>query len=98
MTSFYNLSPLAQLDLDQISNYTADNWGREQAKNYSREFTRCFELLAKKPIKGRSCPEVRQGYYKYKSGSHFIFYRLNDSGIDIFRILHERMDFRQYLN
>ncbi len=97
MKATYYLSPLAQIDLDKISDYTADRWGREQARSYTRQFTQCFKLLAEKPNKGRACPEVRNNYYKYNCGSHFIFYRLSDNGIGIVRILHERMDFRQYL-
>jgi toxin ParE1/3/4 len=40
---------------------------------------------------------VRSGYLKYRSGSHFVFYRLTEGGIDVVRILHTRMDFERHL-
>jgi toxin ParE1/3/4 len=46
---------------------------------------------------GRACPEVRAGYYKIPSGSHLLFYRLVEGGIDVVRILHESMDHGRHL-
>lgn len=40
---------------------------------------------------------MRAGYYKFRSGSHVFFFRLTDSGIDVVRILHGRMDFEKHL-
>jgi len=40
---------------------------------------------------------VRSGYRKKKSGSHVIFFKLIDDGIDVIRILHQRMDFDRHL-
>lgn len=34
---------------------------------------------------------VRVGYLKYACGSHIIYYRL-DNGLEIVRVLHQRMD------
>ena len=36
--------------------------------------------------------EIGAGYLKYAVGSHVIFYRQTDAGIDVIRILHQRMD------
>jgi toxin ParE1/3/4 len=46
---------------------------------------------------GRACPEIRRGYHKYRAGSHVLFYRLIDGGIEVVRILHEQMDFGRHL-
>ncbi|PWR20516.1 type II toxin-antitoxin system RelE/ParE family toxin [Zavarzinia compransoris] len=37
------------------------------------------------------------GYFKYAVGSHVIFYTRTDSGIDIVRVLHKRMDMGRHL-
>jgi len=37
------------------------------------------------------------GYYKISCGSHFLFYRLIAEGIDIVRILHDRMNFARHI-
>jgi toxin ParE1/3/4 len=46
---------------------------------------------------GQECPNVRSGYYKNACGSHVLFYRLTAEGVDIVRILHERMDFERHI-
>ena len=97
MTGRYVLSPRAQLDLDEIWNYTAKRWGIDQAEIYTRQLWRHIQTVAVQPTMGRPCPEIRDGYHKYLSGSHFLFYRLIDGGVDIIRILHERMDFVRHV-
>jgi toxin ParE1/3/4 len=97
MSGRYVLSPRAQVDLDQIWDYTAERWGFEQAESYIRRLWEDIKAVATRPAIGRACPEVRAGYYKYRSGSHFLFYRSVDNGVDIVRILHERMDFAGHL-
>ena len=64
---------------------------------YIRQLWQHIDVIATKPMSGRACPEVRAGYYKYRSGSHLLFYRLTSEGVDVVRILHERMDFDRHL-
>ena len=97
MTFRYLLSPGAQVDLDKIWDHTEERWGIDQAELYIRQLWQHIEAVAAQPTIGRACPEVRAGYYKYRSGSHFPFYRLTNGGIDAVRILHERMDFGRHL-
>jgi toxin ParE1/3/4 len=95
--SQYVLSPRAQDDLDEIVDYTADRWGVDQAAFYLRQLRNHIEAVAAQPKAGRPCPDIRPGYYRTKSGSHVIFYRLTGQGIDVIRILHERMDLGRHL-
>jgi toxin ParE1/3/4 len=46
---------------------------------------------------GQDCSDIRAGYWKIPSGSHVLFYRLTADGIDVVRILHERMDFERHI-
>ena len=96
MTQDYILSPRAQSDLDEIWNYTERHWGIEQAEIYICQLWQDIEAIAAKPTIGRPCPEVRAGYYKFRSGSHVLFFRLSKSGIDAVRVLHAQMDFEQH--
>ena len=96
MTGRYVLSPRAKSDIDHIWNYSEKLWGAGQAESYIRQLQHSIEEVAACSAIGRACPEVRAGYYKYPSGSHILFYRLIEGGIDIVRILHERMDFGQH--
>jgi toxin ParE1/3/4 len=97
MTGRYTLSPRAKADLDNIWDRTVERGGTDQAEFYIRQLWQHIMAAAPQPTLGRACPEVRAGYYKYRSGSHFLFYRLIDGGIDVVRILHERMDFGRHL-
>jgi len=97
MTGHFVLSPRAQADLDEIWDYTADRWGLDRAETYTRQLWKDIAMVAKRPSLGRDCSEVRQGYLKYPSGSHVLFYRPATDGIDVVRILHERMDHERHI-
>jgi toxin ParE1/3/4 len=92
VTNRYTISPSARHDLDEIWVYTEARWGSDQAEFYTRQIGRDIAVIAAQPLMGRPCPDIRAGYYRYPSGSHVLFYRLIAGGIDIVRILHERMD------
>jgi toxin ParE1/3/4 len=97
MKGRFVLRPRAQDDLDEIWDYTADGWGLDQAETYIRQLWKDIQTVADRPSLGRECSEVRPGYRKYPSGSHVVFYRLTDDGIDVVRILHERMDYERHI-
>jgi toxin ParE1/3/4 len=93
----YVLSPRAQKDVDDIWDYTAAHWNRKQAEIYLRQINHAIETVAAEPGLARSCNDIRPGYWKYPTGSHVLFFRMTDNGIDIVRILHSRMDFERHL-
>lgn len=95
--SRYVVSPRARADLDEIWDYTAERWGVDRAETYVRLLQRAIETVADDPRRGRPCGDVRAGYRKYPAGSHRLFFRKADAGIDIVRILHGRMDFERHL-
>lgn len=93
----YGFSPRARADLEEIWDYTVKRWDDDQAELYVRRIKAAVEIVATDPRLGRSCDDIRAGYYKYRAGSHVLFYRLTGNGIDVVRILHERMDFGRHL-
>jgi toxin ParE1/3/4 len=97
MTGHFVLTPRAQADLDEIWDYTADRWGLDQAETYTRQLWKDIAIVAHRPSLGRECTEVRRGYRMYPSGSHVLFYRPTAGGIDVVRILHERMDYERHI-
>ncbi|HEX4769133.1 MAG TPA: type II toxin-antitoxin system RelE/ParE family toxin [Lichenihabitans sp.] len=76
----------------EIWDYSAVRWGDAHAERYVRRIETTMAALAADPRLGRSCDQIRAGYFKYPAGSHVIFYRLADVGIDVVRILHQGMD------
>ena len=97
MTAKFVLSPRARSDLDEIWDYSVEQWGVAQTEAYIRKIWKAVQVVAEDPRRGRPCDAVRAGYMKYHAGSHVLFYRRKGKGIDIIRILHERMDFERHL-
>lgn len=93
----YILSPLAQADIDEIWDYTAERWGDAQAERYARVIEAAIKTAAANPKRGRPCDELRIGYFRLSAGSHILFYRIVGDNIDIVRVLHQGMDFERHL-
>lgn len=92
----YRLSPLALADLENIWSWTATRWSAEQAESYHAGLVAAFEGLARGAKTGRAA-DIRPGYLKYEVGAHLVFYRRSVMGIDVIRILHQRMDIERHL-
>jgi toxin ParE1/3/4 len=90
--SSFRLTELAKQDLRSIGRYSQETWGREQRNIYLSKLDAAFHLLAREPQRGLACDDIRDGYRKYHIGRHLIFYRESSEGIEIIRILHDRMD------
>jgi len=94
----YLLSPSAQADLGQIWDYSARNWGTDQASRFILGIRDACQALADGRRQGRPIDDIRPGYRKLAVGSHVLFYRLTDTGlIDVIRILYQRMDVAAHL-
>jgi len=91
------LSPKAKSDLSGIWDYTLEEWGVEQAEKYVRELWAALQSQSRDHSTSTNISDVRAGYRKIRYGSHVIFFRFVDGGIDVIRILHQRMDFERYL-
>ena len=96
--SSLRLTEGAKADLRSIGRYTQATWGREQRNSYLARLDACFHLLAQEPRRGRACDDIRPGYRKYHVGRHLIFYRESPEGVEIIRILHDRMDIEVHLD
>jgi len=83
----YTLTPRARRDLDSITAHSVREWGPEQAT----------EMVAANPLRGRSRDELRNGYFSVPRGSHIIFYRRTSDGVEVVRILHQRMEPARHL-
>ncbi|GGD02870.1 type II toxin-antitoxin system RelE/ParE family toxin [Aureimonas glaciei] len=91
------LNPKASADLDGIFLDTAVRWSSEQADRYIAEIDDAMRALARSPGLGQKVDDVRAGYYRYRAGSHLIFYRRVEPGIEVMRVLHQRMDIDRHL-
>ena len=96
MTDFV-LSRRAESDLDEIWDYSAERWGREQANKYVEALRESIRRVALDPSRGHSVTVGARRYHRYGSGSHMIFYRMKDQGVHIVRILHQSMNHVRHL-
>jgi toxin ParE1/3/4 len=92
MTAQFRLTPRAAADLDEIADYTMEEWEAAQMGDYLRSLNQRFEWLAQNPLAGRERNDVHPGYRSFPEGSHVIFYIVSDENVDIIGIPHKSMD------
>lgn len=93
----YRLTPRAERDLEEIWQYTVQEWSPAQGEKYVASLLNAMALLAKDPSRGRSAEKIRAGYRRRNVGTHVIFYKQTDDSIAIIRVLHQRMDLESQL-
>lgn len=85
-------------DLNEIWNYTCDNWSEQQADLYYTLIITTCQKLAENPILGKKYEKVNRELFSYKAGEHLIFFRvINQTEIEVIRFLHSKMDLRSHL-
>ena len=90
---FYTLSNRVEIDLEEIWRFSYEMWSVEQANRYHELVMNEIEYLSLNPDNGKRYDFGRKGYLISKVKSHLIFYKKNKKkGIDVIRILHQRMD------
>ncbi|MDE5578561.1 MAG: type II toxin-antitoxin system RelE/ParE family toxin [Alistipes sp.] len=83
-------------DLGNIWNYTAETWLEAQADKYYMQLVDACRQIADSTLPlGREYKEIMPGLFGFLAGKHVVFYRaVSGSGVEIVRILHERMDLK----
>ncbi len=89
----YVLTQSAVNDLNEIWNYTFDQWSENQADQYYQMLLDRFNDIVKNPNIGKSYSKIATGLLGFVAKRHVIFYRqLDNETIEITRILHGSMD------
>lgn len=91
------LTPAAKRDLGDIWDYSAQQWGVDRAETYVRDLWAAILPVAAEPGMAQFAGEVRPDYRRWKCGAHVIFFKSNDTEIDVIRILHQARDFDCHL-
>lgn len=71
--------------------YAMQEWGVERTNRYIDDLIAAFEFLAGSPKAGPQCANLRPGYRKYPVIRHVAHHRETSYGIEIVRVLHDRM-------
>ena len=94
--TLYILSEIADKDLEDIFDYTFDEFGFDQAEKYLLEIEEIFQNLNANPQIGKKRDEIKQDLYSFPKDNHIIFYRILDNHIRIVRVLHGSQDIPKY--
>lgn len=81
----------AKADLLRIGAYTLETWGATQAARYLNDLELCAKMLAVNPSLGRACDWIRPGLRRFEKGRHVLFYRPEEQGVLVSRVLHQSM-------
>lgn len=87
------VEPTADQRLDEIYEFTAEQWGEEQADRYIQRLFERFAAIAARRVPWRALPPEFGVPLSYVRAEHHIVYwrERADGAIGIVTILHERM-------
>jgi toxin ParE1/3/4 len=94
----YTLSKPADQDLENIFDYTEEEFSLDQAINYLNDLEILFDQLVVNPELGRDRSEIKSGLRSIPKTSHVIFYRIMPDNIRIIRVLHGSRDLIKFLD
>lgn len=93
-----SIKPAAQDDLDAIFDYTFNQWGFEQASEYTQAIYDACAELADAPEKAQTIDDIRKGYRRWHVASHSIYFTVSASEMVVVRILNQKMHAREWLS
>jgi toxin ParE1/3/4 len=91
------LSKAAQRDIDAMHAYGFKTFGKLTADEYVRQLLNLLDLLQENPQMGRERTDFNSEIRALRYKSHMIFYKLNQRGIRIHRILHGSQNWSEIL-
>jgi toxin ParE1/3/4 len=89
--------PSDEVDLREIAAYTEREWGPSKRRAYLDALSSHIGALADNPSRGIARDDVQPGYRSSRVGRHVIFYRPVGTGIEVVRVLHEKMDIERHV-
>jgi len=88
----YKFTDKAEADLEDIIDYTVEQWGSVQAIKYVDTLEELAQTLADNPKLGRNRDIFISGLLSFNYESHVLYYVEEPHGITVLRVLHKRMD------
>ena len=88
-----DLTKAAVSDLQSIRSYTLETWGLEQEQRYLDALWKKFEEILADPSRWRRRDDLFPACQIAAQGKHVILFRVQDTVLEIVRILHGAMDF-----
>jgi len=83
----YRLLKKAEKDIENIANYTIQRFGIKQARVYRDDLFKVFEMISEFPLIGSNHDHIQKNIRRHVHEYHSIYYRVDNNGITIYRIL-----------
>lgn len=83
----YRLSNEAKDDLIRIHHFGVEKFGISEADKYIDSFFEYFDIIAQCPFSFESVDYIKEGFRRCVCGSDSIYYRINDSVVEIIAII-----------
>lgn len=83
----YHLSKAADADLERLYDWGIDRYGMSAADQYYDGLLARFSQIADTPQLWQEVEHIRAGYRRSVYVAHSIYYRIEDNGVLIVRIL-----------
>jgi plasmid stabilization system protein ParE len=98
MTAGYDLTPLAEADLDDTWDYVADRFGFDVADGVLDSLHKAFQLLAENPEIGHARKDIAPLPYSFwPVGPSLIAYRTDARPLQIVRVVRGARDWQGLL-
>jgi toxin ParE1/3/4 len=91
------LSKKARQDFIDILRYTGQSWGPNQLEIYRDKIDDALQAISRNPELGHTREDLPTTHRAYLVGAHVVVYRLEDQGIGVVRILHQRMSLARHV-
>jgi toxin ParE1/3/4 len=83
----YRLSNAADFDLERLYDWGIDHFGLKAADEYYDGLLQRLEQIAQAPLAWQAVDHIRAGYRRSVYGAHSIYYRIEEDGILIARVI-----------
>ena len=94
----YRVRPAVRRDLKHVWRYIADRSGyRSRASGFIRQIEQRFSTIANVPTIGKSYGHIYPGLYGYTHKRYVIFYLIEDTDVDIVRVIYGGRDLERAL-
>ena len=97
MSRTIKLRPQARRDLKKIYIDSVERWGTSRAGQYIFDLEAAFLDLINGTKLSNDASDIKENLQSYQVVSHIAFFYKTDSGLDVIRILHKRMDYKKHL-
>lgn len=91
------LSRRAQADLDDIRDFSVEQFGIERSILYLDAIEQAFRRLLDHPRIGSERADIGEAVLSYPIGEHRIYYEVRRDHIHVLRLLHKAMDVERHL-